>query len=63
MMTKEMLEEKKESLEKSLEKLLREQMQIAEQISMHRGAVQYNQLLIKELEETEIKENSIKVIE
>lgn len=50
-MTKESLEAKKESLTKSLDNLLQQQAQVAEQITMHRGALQYNEMLLKELSE------------
>lgn len=52
---KKMLEEKKESLTKSLEQLTAQQAQIAEQIVMHRGALQYNEMLLKELAEPAVK--------
>lgn len=48
-MNKEALETKQESLQKSLENLLQQQAQVAEQISMHRGAMQYNAMLMKEM--------------
>ena len=43
---------KKEELQKSLFNLEREYERIAEQIAMHKGAVQYNDMLIKEVEES-----------
>jgi vacuolar-type H+-ATPase subunit D/Vma8 len=48
----ETLMKKKEELQKSLFNLEREYERIAEQIAMHKGAVQYNDMLIKEVEES-----------
>ena len=50
---KAMLEEKKASLQKSLEQLTQQAAQIAEQITMHRGALQYNEMLLKECADAE----------
>jgi small-conductance mechanosensitive channel len=52
---KEVLLKKQEELQKSLEKLQKEAMNIQEQIVMHRGALQYNEILLKELETKETK--------
>lgn len=67
MFSKESLEAKKESLTKSLENLSQQSAAIAEQITMHRGALQYNEMLLKELAEAEAaaapKESPVKAVE
>lgn len=50
---KEMLQKKKEDLQKSLAQLEQQQAVTAEQIVMHRGALQYNEMLLKEMEAEE----------
>ena len=54
-MNKESLEAKKESLTKSLESLQQQAAHLAEQITMHRGAIQYNDMLLKEIQDSETK--------
>lgn len=53
---KELLASKKEMLEKGLEDLQTRLVQIQEQIIMHKGALQYHDMLLKELE---AKEDSV----
>jgi hypothetical protein len=50
---KEKLLKKKEDLAKSLEKFEKDLAFANEQIILHRGAIQYNEMLLKELEESE----------
>lgn len=52
---KEVLLKKQEELQKSLEKLQKDALSLQEQIVMHRGALQYNEILLKELEAAEAK--------
>lgn len=59
-----MLEKKKEELQKSLAQLEQQFTSIQEQIVMHRGALQYNELILKELAEQEVlKESPVSVVE
>lgn len=50
---KEMLTKKQEELAKSLNSLMQQKAALEEQITMHRGALQYNEMLIKETEAEE----------
>ena len=44
------LEQKQKELQEALEKLQSQFMQVQEQIAMHKGALYYNDSLLKELE-------------
>ena len=44
------LEQKQKELQESLDKLQAQLMQVQEQITMHKGALYYNDSLLKELE-------------
>lgn len=52
---KAVLEKKKEELEKAMQELEQQLAKTQEQLVMHRGAWQYNQMLIQELEKEETK--------
>lgn len=52
---KENLVSKQESLAKSLNKLMQDKAAMEEQITMHRGALQFTQMLLKEIEDEEAK--------
>ena len=52
-MNKENLAKKKEELTKSLQAIEQQIAQAQEQVVMHRGALQYNDMLMKELEAAE----------
>lgn len=50
---KDTLVSKQKSLAESLNKLMQDKATMEEQISMHRGALQFTQMLLKELEDEE----------
>ena len=52
---KDTLVSKQKSLAESLNKLMQDKATMEEQISMHRGALQFTQMLLKEIEDEEAK--------
>ena len=64
-----MLLKKKEDLVKSLQNLEQQYAQMGEQIVMHKGALQYNEMLLKEMDDAEkakaeaAKESPVKAVE
>lgn len=65
---KDTLLKKKEELTKSLQTLEQQIAAAQEQVVMHRGALQYNQMLMDELDaaekaKEETKESPVKVVE